>query len=88
LEIPHKPFVIAIIPSISYRTDMRGFTIEEISKITGMSPYVIRNQIHIGNLVARKLSPNYVRILEADLKDWLERAAQKAVHPEDVPVAQ
>jgi hypothetical protein len=57
---------------------MRGFTIHEISDLTGMSPYVIRTQIRLGRLVARKLSPNYVRILEADLIEWLERTAEQA----------
>ena len=57
---------------------MRGYTIEEVSGLTGMSPYVLRTQIHKGLLVARRLSPNYVRVLEADLKDWLDRAALQA----------
>lgn len=60
------------IPSLS--TDpvfSKPCTVENLAEYLGATPRFVRNEIAAGRLRARRLSARLIRILPADLQQWL-----------------
>ena len=52
----------------------RPRSIAEVAEYMDCTAWFIQQEIALGKLRARKLSPKLVRILPADLREWLDRA--------------
>ena len=67
----------------SFSTDLvvlKPCTVEKLAEYLDATPRFIRNEIAAGRLRARRLSARLIRILPADLQQWLDASATTPVN--------
>ena len=52
-------------------------SVQEVAEYLGSTEKFIWNQIWRGHLRVHRFSPKLLRIMPADLKDWIQRAGEK-----------